>query len=77
MRFLLVSPLYTHFSPVFTTPIHLDYFFEEAQKLKFVVVDVDKDNDRLEDQELIGTVEVTVASVRTPLHIVAITDDLQ
>ena len=50
-------------NPAFTTPIETDYRFEELQKLKFVVVDVDDETGRIESQDLIGEVETTLGDV--------------
>ena len=43
-------------NPKFATPIVLDYRFEERQNLRFLVVDIDKEGGKLEEQEIIGTV---------------------
>ncbi|KAI9105421.1 Copine-domain-containing protein [Phlyctochytrium arcticum] len=52
-------------NPDFTKPIKIDYFFEEEQKLKFVVLDVDKPNGFVSDQDLLGTFETTIANIVT------------
>ncbi len=43
-------------NPKFAKSLVIDYYFEEVQNLKFVVVDVDKANGSLKDQDLIGIV---------------------
>jgi hypothetical protein len=40
--------------PIFSTPVIVDYYFETVQHLKFVVVDVDKPNADLQQQDFIG-----------------------
>ena len=50
-------------NPAFTTPIETDYRFEELQRLKFVVVDVDDSTGHIDSQDLIGEVETTLGDV--------------
>ncbi|KAI8827199.1 KIAA1599 protein-like protein [Fimicolochytrium jonesii] len=50
-------------NPDFAKAIELDYYFEEEQKLRFVVIDIDKPNGRIQDQDLLGTYETTLANI--------------
>nr|XP_026695754.1 copine-3 [Ciona intestinalis] len=50
-------------SPVFANSIELDYRFEEVQHLKFKVVDIDNDSATLDDDDGLGSVELTLAQI--------------
>ena len=43
--------------------IELDYAFEEVQKLKFSVYDIDNESSTLEDDDFLGSVECTLGEV--------------
>ena len=49
--------------PDFATPIQMNYRFEEVQKLRFVVYDIDNDTSSLSDDDLLGYHECTLAQV--------------
>ena len=42
-------------NPKFAKAIITTFKFEEQQRLRFVVIDVDKENGKIADQDLIGT----------------------
>ena len=48
-------------NPNFSTSIIMDYFFEKAQKLKFVFID--GDCSKHDDYDLIGEVETTMGNI--------------
>jgi hypothetical protein len=50
-------------SPVFVTPIQMDYFFEEEQRLRFVVVDVDNPKGALNEQDFLGVLDTTLGNI--------------
>ena len=50
-------------NPSFTKAVPVDYYFEEVQHLKLVVMDIDKPKGGVENQDFIGQVEVTLADV--------------
>ncbi|TPX67655.1 hypothetical protein SpCBS45565_g03617 [Spizellomyces sp. 'palustris'] len=52
-------------NPDFAKGIVIDYYFEEEQRLKFVVMDIDKPNGSIQDQDLLGTFETTLATIVT------------
>jgi hypothetical protein len=64
-KYIIVPFPYLNASPVFATPILVDYYFEEVQNLRFVVVDVDEPTGRMEDQDYIGSLDITLASIGT------------
>jgi hypothetical protein len=41
----------------------MNYFFEKAQELKFVVIDGDGDNDDNDKKDTIGKLKVTMGSI--------------
>jgi hypothetical protein len=49
-------------NPKFSKPILVDYWFEEIQKLKFEVYDIDNPAKRKEEQDFIG--ETVLHAVR-------------
>ena len=51
--------------PDFATPIQMSYRFEEVQKLRFVVYDIDNATPSLSDDDLLGHHECTLAQVCT------------
>lgn len=52
-------------SPTFAKTVELDYFFEEVQTLKFVVVDVDDPRGSIEQQDFLGQATITLAELVT------------
>ncbi|EFC41626.1 predicted protein [Naegleria gruberi] len=49
--------------PKFVTKFLLKYYFETNQYLKFIVVDIDNDSQKLEDQELVGEMYCTLGEI--------------
>ena len=50
-------------NPKFTKSIVVDYYFEQVQHLKFVVLDIDKPTGSIEDQDVIGEAYTTVGNI--------------
>jgi hypothetical protein len=50
-------------NPDFKTPFVMNYFFEKAQELKFVVIDGDGDNDDNDKKDTIGKLKATMGSI--------------
>lgn len=50
-------------NPVFTEAFIVDYYFEEYQKLKFEVYDIDSKSSNLKDHDLLGLFEVSLGSI--------------
>ncbi|KAJ3148733.1 hypothetical protein HDU89_004583 [Geranomyces variabilis] len=51
-------------NPTFTRPIKMTYFFEEEQRLRFAVYDIDKPNSQNpEDHDFLGSYETTLAAI--------------
>ena len=50
-------------NPVFAKTIYLDYRFEEVQKIKFDVYDVDNESQTLDDDDFLGSLETTLGQV--------------
>ncbi|CAG8737357.1 17205_t:CDS:1, partial [Cetraspora pellucida] len=51
-------------NPRFATPLILDYHFEELQRIKLIVVDVDKfDNPKWQAQEFVGEFITDIGSI--------------
>lgn len=50
-------------NPQFATPFILEYYFEEAQKLKFAVYDIDNKSAKLSDDDFLGSMECTLGEV--------------
>lgn len=55
--------IYDNLNPVFTKPFKIEYNFEEYQKLKFEVYDIDSETKKLTNQEFIGYTEITLGSI--------------
>lgn len=55
--------IYDNLNPVFTKPFKIEYNFEEHQKLKFEVYDIDSEIKKLTNQEFIGYTEITLGSI--------------
>ena len=50
-------------NPQFSTPIIIDYFFEELQKLKFVIHDIDSASGSLKDADFLGEMQCNLGQV--------------
>lgn len=50
-------------NPVFSTKISLDYYFEEVQKLRFKVYDVDNASATLKDDDYLGKLKCTLGNI--------------
>ncbi|KAJ3185015.1 hypothetical protein HDU87_002581 [Geranomyces variabilis] len=51
-------------NPTFTKPIKMTYYFEEEQRLRFAVYDIDKPNSQNpEDHDFLGSYETTLAAI--------------
>lgn len=50
-------------NPDFCKSIIIDYFFEEVQKLKFCVYDIDNETSTLADDDFLGSLECTMGEV--------------
>ncbi|RUS87953.1 hypothetical protein EGW08_004231, partial [Elysia chlorotica] len=50
-------------NPEFAKKVVIDYFFEEAQRLKFEVYDVDSPSRNLQQHDFIGWAEVTLGEI--------------
>jgi len=59
--------VWDNLNPKFGQVFHLDYYFEEVQILRFLVVDVDdgEGKGKWEDQDFLGQVELTFAKIVT------------
>jgi len=49
--------------PEFSTKLHIDYYFEKVQKLKFGVYDIDNKSVDLKDDDFLGGFECTLGQV--------------
>ena len=52
-------------NPEFMTAFEVDYFFEEIQKLKIAVYDIDNKTPDLSDDDFLGQIECTMGQVRS------------
>ncbi|XP_077983010.1 copine-3-like [Glandiceps talaboti] len=50
-------------NPQFSKPFVVDYFFEEVQKLKFAVYDIDNSTTSMDDDDFLGAHETTLGQV--------------
>jgi len=50
-------------NPQFQKPIEVDYFFEESQKIRFDVYDIDSKTMKVTDDDHLGFVEMTLAEI--------------
>ena len=50
-------------NPEFTKTIEIDYLFEEVQKLRFRVFDIDNKSATLDDDDFLGELECTLGLV--------------
>ena len=55
-------------SPQFAKAIQLEYRFEEAQKLRFAVYDLDNDTASLDDDDFLGSLECSLGEVCYSSH---------
>lgn len=63
-QILVTETVQDSLSPEFTTPVVLDYFFEEVQKLQFLVFDVDDPSKSPElGGQSLGSIETTLGTV--------------
>ena len=51
-------------SPQFSRPMELEYCFEQVQRLKFSVYDLDNDTPSLGDDDFLGCLECSLGEVR-------------
>lgn len=49
--------------PVFSKKFSIDYYFEEAQNLRFKIYDVDNETDTLKDDDYLGKLKCTLGSI--------------
>ena len=59
-------------NPEFAKVIKMEYRFEEVQKLKFSVYDIDNETDSLGDDDFLGSLECTLGEVRGVVSSVAV-----
>lgn len=52
-------------NPQFSKVIEVDYRFEEVQKLKFMVYDIDNATSTLDDDDFLGCLQCTLGEVST------------
>ncbi|KAI3660878.1 hypothetical protein MP638_006635 [Amoeboaphelidium occidentale] len=50
-------------NPVFSTPILVDYHFEQEQLLRFILVDIDNASETLSDHDYIGAASTSLADI--------------
>jgi len=50
-------------NPKFATSVDIDYYFEQVQPLRFLVIDVDDERGALKDQDIIGEVITTLGAI--------------
>jgi len=50
-------------NPVFSKPFFIDYYFETIQNLRFMVMDMDNDDDEWAKNDFIGYIDVTLADI--------------
>jgi len=53
-------------NPQFAKTFRVDYYFEEVQKFKFAVFDIDNETQSLEDDDFLGEIECTLGHVSKP-----------
>ena len=59
-------------SPQFSRAFELDYYFEEVQKLRFAVYDIDNKTPQVSDDDFLGQIECTLGEVWHHLHVLCI-----
>lgn len=57
-------------NPEFSKVIEIDYRFEEVQKLKFMVYDIDNATSTLDDDDFLGCLQCTLGEVSTCMLLV-------
>nr|CAB3233424.1 copine-3 [Phallusia mammillata] len=50
-------------NPNFAKTFTMDYYFEEVQKVKFAIYDIDNANQRLSDHDFLGEIEATLGHI--------------
>ncbi|ESO08587.1 hypothetical protein HELRODRAFT_190776 [Helobdella robusta] len=50
-------------NPVFAKIFQVDYYFEEVQKIRFLVYDIDNSTQTLDDDDFLGSVECTLGEI--------------
>ena len=63
MQYARTELIKNNLNPEFSKAIELDYRFEEVQKLKFSVYDLDNDTSSLSDDDFLGGLECTLGEV--------------
>ena len=58
-------------NPQFSKAVLVDYFFEELQKLKFFIYDIDSPTGNLKTADFLGELECTLGQVRYMLNLFA------
>jgi len=53
-------------NPNFSRCIVIDYMFEQVQKIKFSVYDIDSDTQKLTEHDFLGSFETTLGEVSEP-----------
>ena len=61
-------------NPNFAKTFKIDYYFEEVQKLKFSVYDIDNETQSLGDDDFLGEVECTLGHVSIPKILLSLLD---
>ena len=51
-------------NPQFSKSVMVDYFFEELQKLKFFIYDIDSPSSNLKSADFLGELECSLGQVR-------------
>ena len=49
--------------PQFTKPLEVDYFFEEVQRVRFDIYDIDNKSSKLSDDDYLGGTETTLGEI--------------
>jgi hypothetical protein len=65
LQFARTEHIKNNLNPNFATPIQISYRFEEVQRLKFKVHDVDNATSTLDDDDFLGEHECTLAQIVT------------
>lgn len=60
-------------SPQFSGAFELDYYFEEVQKLRFSVYDIDNKTPEVSDDDFLGQIECTLGEVWFCLRLLLLT----
>ncbi|TPX62249.1 hypothetical protein PhCBS80983_g00457 [Powellomyces hirtus] len=62
-EFARTEQIKDNLNPNFAKPVLITYLFEEVQKLRFAVYDIDKQNGTLDQQDFLGYYETTLAAI--------------